>query len=225
MIEKNIIQYLIESLTDVIFPNVCGICGKLDEKSLCKKCEMKLQKLKNINFQDFRDQNYNELISIFSYEGIIRSNILNYKFKDKAYMAKTFAKFITNEKNVFEKIKTYDTIIPVPISKERMKQRGYNQSLIIAKELNKYLNLELVNNSLIKTKNVVEQSSLNKEERQKNIINAYELKNRQILENKKVLIIDDIYTTGSTVNECAKMIRLAKPEKIGVLAFAKVTND
>ena len=130
MIEKNIIQYLIESLTDVIFPNVCGICGKLDEKSLCKKCEMKLQKLKNINFQDFRDQNYNELISIFSYEGIIRSNILNYKFKDKAYMAKTFAKFITNEKNVFEKIKTYDTIIPVPISKERMKQRGYNQSLI-----------------------------------------------------------------------------------------------
>ena len=218
MIEKNIIQYLIESLTDVIFPNVCGICGKLDEKSLCKKCEMKLQK-------DFRDQNYNELISIFSYEGIIRSNILNYKFKDKPYMAKTFAKFITNEKNVFEKIKTYDTIIPVPISKERMKQRGYNQSLILAKELNKYLNLELVNNSLIKTKNVVEQSSLNKEERQKNIINAYELKNRQILENKKVLIIDDIYTTGSTVNECAKMIRLAKPEKIGVLAFAKVTND
>ena len=225
MIEKNIIQYLIESLTDVIFPNVCGICGKLDEKSLCKKCEMKLQKLKNINFQDFMDQNYNELISIFSYEGIIRSNILNYKFKDKAYMGKTFAKFITNEKNVFEKIKTYDTIIPVPISKERMKQRGYNQSLILAKELNKYLNLELVNNSLIKTKNVVEQSSLNKEERQKNIINAYELKNRQILENKKVLIIDDIYTTGSTVNECARMIRLAKPEKIGVLAFAKVTND
>lgn len=225
MIKKNIIQNLIGSLTDVIFPNVCGICGKLDEKSLCKKCEIKLQKLKNINFQDFKDQNYNELISIFSYEGTIRSNILNYKFKDRPYMARTFAKFIINEKNVFEKIKTYDKIIPVPISKERMKQRGYNQSLILAKELNKYLNLELVNNSLIKTKNVVEQSSLNKEERQKNIVNAYELKNKQILENNKILIIDDIYTTGSTVNECARMIKLAKPEKIGVFAFAKVTND
>ena len=204
---------------------MCGICGKICDKSLCRKCEINLEKFENIKIEEVQDKNFNELISVFDYQGMIRTNILNYKFKEKSYMAKTFAKFLINNEKLFEKIKTYDTIVPVPISRERMKQRGYNQSLIIAKELNKYIKLEIAENSLIKVKNVIEQSKLNKEDRQNNIINAYEIKNEQILENKKVLLIDDIYTTGSTVNECSKMLKLANPKKIGVLTLAKVTND
>lgn len=204
---------------------MCGICGKICDKSLCRKCEINLEKFENIKIEEVQDKNFNEFISVFDYQGMIRTNILNYKFKEKSYMAKTFAKFLINNEKLFEKIKTYDTIVPVPISRKRMKQRGYNQSLIIAKELNKYFKLEIAENSLIKVKNVIEQSKLNKEDRQNNIINAYEIKNEQILENKKVLLIDDIYTTGSTVNECSKMLKLANPKKIGVLTLAKVTND
>ena len=204
---------------------MCGICGKICDKSLCRKCEINLEKFENIKIEEVQDKNFNELISVFDYQGMIRTNILNYKFKEKSYMAKTFVKFLINNEKLFEKIKTYDTIVPVPISRKRMKQRGYNQSLIIAKELNKYFKLEIAENSLIKVKNVTEQSKLNKEDRQNNIINAYEIKNEQILENKKVLLIDDIYTTGSTVNECSKMLKLANPKKIGVLTLAKVTND
>ena len=204
---------------------MCGICGKICDKSLCRKCEINLEKFENIKIEEVQDKNFNEFISVFDYQGMIRTNILNYKFKEKSYMAKTFAKFLINNEKLFEKIKTYDTIVPVPISRKRMKQRGYNQSLIIAKELNKYFKLEISENSLIKVKNVIEQSKLNKEDRQNNIINAYEIKNEQILENKKVLLIDDIYTTGSTVNECSKMLKLANPKKIGVLTLAKVTND
>lgn len=226
MIEKeNIADNIIEFIVNLFFPNVCGICGKICDKALCRKCEINLEKFKNVEIEIIQGKNFKELISLFNYQGEVRSNILNYKFKEKSYMAKTFTKFLINDKKLFEKIKTYDTIVPVPISKERMKERGYNQSLIIAKELNKYLKLEIAENSLIKIKNVIEQSKLNKEERQNNIIDAYEIKNKQILENKRILLIDDIYTTGSTVNECSRMLKLASPKEIGVLALAKVTND
>ena len=124
-------------------------------------------------------------------------------------------------KKIFENIKKYDKIIPVPISKKRYKERGYNQSLLIANEISKQTNLELVNNCLIKTKNIIEQSKLNKEDRQQNIQGVYSIQNEEIITNKKVLLIDDIYTTGSTVNECSKILQQARPERIGVLVLAK----
>ena len=127
---------------------------------------------------------------------------------------------LKNEK-IFEKIKKYDKIITVPISKKRLKTRGYNQSYLIAKEIANQTNLELVNNCLIKTKNIKEQSKLNKEERKQNIQGVYELKNQQLIENKKILLIDDIYTTGSTVNECSKILRQGNPTDIGVFVLAK----
>ena len=133
---------------------------------------------------------------------------------------------LKNEK-FFQNLKTYDTIIPVPISKKRYKQRGYNQSALIAKELaeqiqkNKKQKITYNNKSLLKTKNIIEQSKLNKEERIKNIQGVYELKNKTLLKDKKILLIDDIYTTGSTVKECCKTLNQAQPKKIGVLTIAK----
>ena len=152
---------------------------------------------------------------------MIRKIILNYKFKDKSYLYKTIVNFSLKNKKFFQILKSYDTIIPVPISKKRRKERGYNQSELIAREIAKRAEINYNNNSLFKTKNIVEQSKLNKEERQKNIQNAYQLQNGKTLENKKILLIDDIYTTGSTVNECSKILSIAKPNKIGVLTIAK----
>ena len=126
-------------------------------------------------------------------------------------------------KKIFENIKKYDTIVPVPISSKRQKERGYNQSLLIAREIAHKTNLELMNNCLIKTKNIIEQSKLNKEDRAQNIYGVYELKNKQLVENKKILLIDDIYTTGSTVNECANILiqNGIDRKQIGVLTIAK----
>lgn len=158
---------------------------------------------------------------IFKYEGQIRQLILDYKFNEKSYIYKTFVNFLLKNKKIFENIKKYDKIISVPISKKRYKERGYNQSLLIANEISKQTNLELVNNCLIKTKNIIEQSKLNKEDRQQNIQGVYSIQNEEIITNKKVLLIDDIYTTGSTVNECSKILQQARPERIGVLVLAK----
>ena len=78
-----------------------------------------------------------------------------------------------------------------------------------------------MNNCLVKTKNIIEQSKLNKEDRIQNIQGVYELKNKQLIENKNILLIDDIYTTGSTVNECSKILKQGNPKKIGILVLAK----
>lgn len=211
-------------MLDYIFPPVCGICGKLNKNSLCSKCKKMLDKQEKFTIETYNDNYkiyFDEHIYFFKYEGIIRKNILNYKFNDKPYLYKSFANYLIKNKNLFEIIKKYDTIIPVPISKLRYKKRGYNQSYLIAKELSKKFEIEICNNCLYKTKNIIEQSKLNKEQRSKNIINAYKIKNKEKLENKKILIFDDIFTTGSTVNECSKIIRQANPKKIGILTLAK----
>lgn len=128
----------------------------------------------------------------------------------------------------FENFKSYDTIIPVPISPIRKKERGYNQSLLIAKELVKQIhqkysnsNIQLDLKYLYKFKNIVPQSTLNKQDRLENVKDVYQLKNGEQLKNKKILLIDDIYTTGSTVSECAKVLKQTAVEKIDVFTIAK----
>lgn len=209
---------------NLIYPPICGICGKINKDSICRKCEIELEKQLDINIirkEELQDKYFNELMYIFKYEGQIRKLILDYKFNEKSYMYITFVKFLLKNKKIFENIKKYDKIMPVPISRKRQKERGYNQSLLIAKEIAKKTNLELVNNCLIKTKNIVEQSKLNKEDREKNIHGVYELKNKQLIEDKEILLIDDIYTTGSTVNECSRILRKGNPRKIGTLVLAR----
>ena len=214
-----------EKILNLIYPQTCGICGKINENSLCKKCEIKLNKQAENRIikegTEIEDKYFNELMYIFRYEGQIRKLIIDYKFNDKAYLYKMFVNFLLKNKKIFENIKNYDTIIPVPISKKRKNERGYNQSLLISRNIAEKTNLELMNNCLIKTKNIIEQSKLNKEDRLQNIQGVYDLKNKKLLENRKILLIDDIYTTGSTANECSKTLRAANPDKVGILVLAK----
>mgnify|MGYP004680576015 CR=1 FL=1 len=215
----------VSKILNLIYPQICGMCGKINKNSLCKKCEIELKKqVENQiinNGEEIQDKYFNELMYIFKYEGQIRKLILDYKFNEKSYLYLTFVNFLLKNKKIFENIKNYDTIIPVPISKKRKKTRGYNQSLLIARKIAKLTDLELMNNCLVKTKNIIEQSKLNKEDRTQNIQGVYKLKNKQLIENKNILLIDDIYTTGSTVNECSKILKQGNPKKIGILVLAK----
>lgn len=152
---------------------------------------------------------------------MIRKIILNYKFNEKAYLYKTIVNFLLKNEKFFPIIKSYDTILPVPISRKRRRERGYNQSELIAREIAKSLGIDYTKECLFKIKNIVEQSKLNKEERQANIQGIYELRKPEELKDKKLLLVDDIYTTGSTVNECCKILSQAQPKKIGVLTIAK----
>lgn len=225
-----------ESILNLLYPRVCGICGKISSKPVCPKCNLELKEfskfriIKKGQIQDSRKENddyidenmnFDELIYMFKYEGKIRNLILQYKFREKSYMYKSFVYFLLNNKKMFENIKKYDKIIPVPISKKRDMERGYNQSYLVAKEIAKHTGIEVENNCLIKNKNIIEQSKLSKEKRFQNIEGVYTLKNAKNIKGKSVLLFDDIYTTGSTANECCKMLKMANPKKIGVLVLAR----
>lgn len=218
--------FIYEKILNLIYPQVCGICGKLNSKSLCNKCKIKLQKeyqFQTDNYGEDVSENFVEHNYFFKYENLIRSQILALKFQEKPYIYKTIAYFLKNMEKSFENLKKYDIMIIVPISKQRKRDRGYNQSELVAKEISKIIKVPIQQKILYKVKNTVPQSSLNKKQREENAKGVYEVKNVSKLNNKKILIIDDIYTTGNTVNECANMLikNGIKKSNIGVLTIAK----
>ena len=220
-----------DRILDLVYPPVCGICGKFNQEFLCKKCQKMLESEAKFNVDKVDNQEYffENHLYIFKYEGIIRKLILNYKFSEKSYLHKTFVNFLLKNEKFFKILKSYDTIIPVPVSSKRLNERGYNQSELVADDIVNQIietsiqkaECECVKDCLVKNKNIIEQSKLNKEQRQKNIQGVYILKNKEKLINKKILLIDDIYTTGSTVNECCKVLQKARPKKIDVFTIAK----
>ena len=130
-------------------------------------------------------------------------------------------KFLNKYQKKYVQFEIYDIIIPVPISKKRNKERGYNQSLLIAREIAKNENVKLRNNVILKVKNNNTQSKLNKEERAENVKNVYKITNNKEIIDKNILLIDDIFTTGATLNECSKMLKQASAKKVDVLTIAK----
>ena len=207
---------------NLCYPNVCGVCEKINNNYICNKCNMKIKQYKKSNIDNIdSNKRFNTHAYIFIYDGIIRKKIIKYKFLNAPYLYYFFSSVILDDLKLIEYIKQFDIIIPVPIHKKRRKKRGYNQSELIAKELSKKLNIQLHMNVLYKYINNLPQSSLNQEERKHNIKDAYILKNKELIKNKNILIFDDIYTTGNTVNECSKLLKNAQVNNIGVLTIAK----
>ena len=208
---------------DFIFPPICGICGKIAKCYLCTNCKQNLINSKIFLNQSNSYQNkyINEHFYIFSYEGIIREKILQYKFKEYSYLSNTFYEFFINNKKLYGFLKKYDIITSVPISNLRKRERGYNQSEIIAKELARLAEIKMEKHVLLKTKDNKMQSTLNKEERKNNVKNVYKLINKEKIDNKKILIFDDIYTTGATIEACIEEISKANIKQIGIITLAK----
>lgn len=112
--------------------------------------------------------------------------------------------------------------MPVPMYAKKKAIRGYNQAELLAKCLaNEIGIIQYKNEILLKILDTKKQSTLNKKERSQNLIGAYKTQNAEILQNKNIILVDDIFTTGSTANECSKMLKQAGANKIGVLTIAK----
>lgn len=192
---------------NLIYPNVCGICDRLCREDLCKKCEINLNSLVKCKIDKYKNKSFRKHLYIFKYEGIIKERLIKFKFNEKSYIYKAFVNFIIKNEKICRFFKSYDIIIPVPIHYNRKINRGYNQSALIAKEIAERLNIQYENKVLFKKVNNNPQSTKNKQERINNVKGVYYTKNEYRILNKKILLLDDIYTTGSTVNECSKILR------------------
>ena len=216
------INEIIKYVINLIYPNVCGICDKLCDDDICKKCEIKLNNISKIKIDRYTNKYFKKHLYIFKYEGIIKERLIKYKFNERNYIYKAFVKFMLKNKKICDFLKNYDIIIPVPIHTKRRMERGYNQSALIAKAISKKIpHIDYLEDVLIKKINNKPQSTKNKSERKNNVIGAYYMKNKEKINNKKILLLDDIYTTGNTVNECCKILQSANPKCIDVITIAK----
>lgn len=212
---------MFEKILNLIFPNVCGFCNQINKDSLCKNCELMLTKYEINCITKTQNKYFDYLFCALKYKDCVREKILQYKFFENSYLYKTFAKIIIKNKKIYGFLKLYDIIISVPMHKSKKAVRGYNQSELIASELAKQMELEFGKNILIKQINTKVQSTLTKTQRTENIKNAFAVMDFEKIKGKKVILIDDIYTTGSTVNECSKVLKQAGAKEICVVTIAK----
>lgn len=168
------------------------------------------------------------LYSALSYKEKYLTRKLIYQFKYQPYLkdlAKTLASiliehFIISGKNTNE-IWENSILVPIPLDKKKLKLRGYNQSEELAKELSPILKIPVILQNLIKIKSTKPQMELKKEEREKNLENAFQIKNLAELKGKKVFLVDDVYTTGSTMEECAKTLLKAGAKQVWGIVIAR----
>lgn len=204
----------IEAILNLIFPPKCGICHKIGEGYICQKCLYELEKNIYINTNK-------NIFYLFNYRDIIRNKMIDFKFNDKPYLYHMFCEILVKSKSGCDFVKNYDIIIPVPMNESKKLIRGYNQSELFAKGISKMLEIPISIDSLIKCKNTLMQSSLGKNDRTKNVKNAYKVERLEKIKNKNVLLVDDIYTTGATIKECKKVLQQANVKNVGVLIIAK----
>ncbi|MBR2743764.1 MAG: ComF family protein [Clostridia bacterium] len=216
---------LLGSTLNFIFPPVCGYCKKISNSYLCESCLEIVNKLRVDGNLFFDNKNFGSHFWIFEYKDEIRDRVIEYKFQDQSYLYRFFVEIIKNDEVVTQYINKFDFIVPVPLHKKRLRKRGYNQTALIAKAIGKSnINVEFCDKLLIKNKYTEPQSLLDKEQREKNVIETFIVNNKldtKRFAGKSILIFDDVYTTGSTANECARVLKQTGCSNIGVLTIAK----
>ena len=207
-------------LLDLLYPPVCGICEKINKNYICRDCEKIIKKMQINRIEKVSNKYFDYQIRSYRYNGIIREKIIQYKFEEKSFLYKTFSKIILNNKKIYGFLENYDIILCVPMYITKKWQRGYNQSELIARKIAKSLQINFQKNNLLKIRETKKQSTLNKQERITNVINAFKIKDESKLKGKRVILFDDIYTTGNTVNECSRVLKQAGVSEIIILTIA-----
>ena len=166
---------------------------------------------------------FDAFIFSYKYDGIIRKLMLDFKFKNKKYLHRFFAYDLSLKIKKFcmQTNMKFDYIIAVPISFKRYMERGYNQSNLIARAVSHNLSVPLLNYCLIKTKHNQRQSELRHAQRRSNAQGAYKTILSKCLQGRSILLIDDIFTTGSTVEECCRVLKNAGVKSIVVATSTK----
>lgn len=216
---------MLEKLLNLLFPPKCELCNTLG-KYICETCyeELKKYELKNNGKEEF---------FLYKYEEQIRKMLIKYKFNGKGYLCNLFSTCILSNEEACKFISSYDIVIPVPLHRKRKNERGYNQSELVAKKVvneliksksinnNLQHNIELNTNSLKKIKNTKPQSTQKLKERINVVKGIYKVQNIEQIREKRILVFDDIYTTGSTYNECKKVLLEAGAKEVGIFTIAR----
>ncbi len=215
---KKVFTFILNVFLDIFYPKRCIICNcKLNiakKICICSDC-MPFLKSKG---QAIRDTSkfFEEAVSPLEYEGNTKEWMREFKFRIKKYLGSTFSYAIYQNIKEREFIKTVSLICPVPIHPSR--DREYNQSEVIAKGISNKFSIPLAPDMLLKISNIKPLSKMDFKLRSRMIKSAIEFNVKYNIEGKIVCLVDDIYTTGSTANECARILKMYGAQKVYVLS-------
>lgn len=232
-------------MLEMFFPKSCPVCKSLASKTLCQNCTSDLVPLDEIDscrkcgepFSHIERHSGEESLcircindefhfdtarSVFIHKGIIKDLLHKFKYRKKIILSKTLSE-LTITRFPY-KVSSFDTVIPVPLYIKKLREREYNQSSLIAKRVAACFGCNFDPFSLVKTKRSKPQFEMgNLGQRIKNVKNLFEVKEKNSVAGEKVLLIDDVYTTGATINECSKVLFAAGAKKVDVLTLTRAT--
>ncbi len=231
-IVTHIHRHVVLPILDVLFPPQCLHCHKplaFSPPFLCADCQHRLtpidpQWVKHHVF-DRIEQNYLDAIWIaFEFNAIIQTVIHHLKYHTMPAAGYQLGKLLAAQ--VFPKISfpADSVLIPVPLHPKRQKERGYNQSEKIARGIAAHSELPLLNKVLRRVRNTRSQTRLNRQERQRNVENAFQVKNNNPLP-ATVILVDDVITTGATINACARVLKAAGIQQVIGMAVATPKDE
>ncbi|MBQ9950597.1 MAG: ComF family protein [Clostridia bacterium] len=209
----------VEKLLNLMFPTraVCMGCGSaagLEQEWLCDDCRKKLAQRW---LGAFPERQLDGSAAAYHYGGPSGGVVRNFKYHGVRKLAEPMAKDMLRALDQIQPIGA-ELVVPVPMHRKRRKQRGYNQSELLAREIAKALNLPC-ENGLVRMRNTVQQAKLEGDSRRKNLKGAFRAES--CVAGKRILLVDDVYTTGETARECARALRDGGAVSVSFLSYAK----
>ena len=165
---------------------------------------------------------YAKAWTLYPYLPPLQDAICLFKYRGKVSLAKPLGQLMI--KGLPASLDA-DLVIPVPLHPSRLREREFNQSLLLADQVAAHLHLPLSFTNLVRSTQSEPQSTLSRKERMKNLRQAFAVRHPQSIARKRILLIDDVFTTGTTVNECAKVLRKAGAEAVLVLTLARTIES
>ncbi len=211
-------------ILNLIFPPKCIFCNKIlkinSEYDSCYECYNNIPFITNSNDRENKEiytggQHYDTLICVSDYSGNIKDALIRYKFFNRPSYSKTFANLLIEKIKSSNILNEIDLIISVPLYYKKMVTRGYNQSFLISEQLSKKLCIKECSNALKRIKETRTQSLIkNKNERFINVKDVFVVVDKSYISNKTILLVDDVFTTGYTLNECSKVLKENTAKKV-----------
>ncbi len=228
----------------LLYPSFCEICRAFlerpHEKVICRECQEKIKPWAYSYclccgrfFEGAgephlcrdcleRTPPFVKHRSCARYEGIIKDVILLYKYRGFEILGQYLGDFVGRTLGVEEDLwPGVEAIIPVPLHPAKEKKRGFNQARVLARRLSKIKNIKLIEKRLVKVKNIPPQTSLEADERARNVRGAFRVRKPEELQSKIVLLVDDVYTTGSTLRECSSVLKKAGVKEVRAVTVAQ----
>ncbi len=220
----------VQLILDIIYPVRCPICKKVVsskeiricedcrkklpyiQEPRCKKCSKPIMIEEKEYCKDCEHKKYHFIkgYSLWIYDEVMRQSLADFKYHNKKENARFYSSEILLQFEKQMERMSVDAIVPVPIHKSKYRERSYNQAEILAKEIGRKMEIPVISDLLIRTKKTLPQKQLSDKERLKNLEEAfainplhYEVHSDRL---KKILLVDDIYTTGSTIEACTKVL-------------------